>query len=138
MGQKIDEILQQRQAKEAQASASVSDETEASSKFYSVMIGEGMQENFLELRFSNGLCTCFSNTDLMWFNHDPESSCLDLAFGGFLITIKGRGLLPLFRAIKQKRVAWVQEADSDMEDHPDNECFIEEIGVTPPKDFIDE
>ena len=129
----IDDILEKRRSKEA-----VKEAPEEGDKFYSILVGEGSQENFLELRFSNGLCTCFSYTDLMWFNHDPESGCLDLAFGGFLITIKGRGLMPLFHGIKQKRVGWVREADAELQDHQGNSCFIEEIGVTPPKDFEEE
>lgn len=97
-----------------------------------------MQENFLELQFRNGLQTCFSYTDLLWFNHDPESGCIDLEFGGFLITIKGRGLRTIFNGVKGKRVAWVKEADSNLQDHKDNDCFVEEISITPPKGFTEE
>lgn len=133
MANTIDEILQKRRSQEA-----ASEEPVVEDKFYSILVGEGMQEHFLELRFTNGLCTCFSYTDLLWFNHDPEMGCLDLAFGGFLITIKGRGLVPVFNGIKQKRVGWVMEADATLQDHDRNTCFIEEIGITPPKDFTDE
>ena len=133
MADKIDEILKARQAAEKPAEL-----TPDGDKFFSILIGEGMQENFLELQFRNGLQTCFSYTDLIWFNHDPESGCIDLAFGGFLVTIKGRGLQPIFTGIKQKRVAWVKEADSEMQDHKDNDSFVEEIVITPPKDFTPE
>ena len=130
---KIDEILEQKR-KKADAPSAGAPQSEGD-KFFSILVGDGMLEHFLELQFSNGLQTCFSYTDLIWFNHDPESGCIDLAFGGFLVTIKGRGLQPLFTGIKQKRVAWVKEADSEMQDHKDNDSFIEEIVITPPKDF---
>lgn len=130
---RIDEILEQKRRKaDKPADASLQPDGD---KFFSILVGDGMQEHFLELQFSNGLQTCFSYTDLIWFNHDPESGCIDLAFGGFLVTIKGRGLQPLFVGIKQKRVAWVKESDSEMQDHKDNDTFIEEIVITPPKDF---
>jgi hypothetical protein len=130
---RIDEIIQQRQKTEKPAEA----QTEGD-KFFSILVGESMQEHFLELRFANGLQTCFSYTDLLWFNHDPENGCIDLAFGGFLVTIKGRGLRPIFDGVKQKRVGWVKEADQALQDHQGNESFIQEISITPPKDFTEE
>ena len=133
MQSKIDEILKQRQA----VTEPPPDEPEAD-KFFSVLLGEGMQENFLELQFRNGLQTCFSYTDLLWFNHDPEAGCIDLEFGGFLVTVKGRGLRPIFSGVKNKRVAWVKEADSNLQDHKENECYVEEISITPPKGFAEE
>lgn len=133
MSDKIDEILKQRQA-----ASTPSELTPDGDKFFSILIGEGMQEHFLELQFQNGLQTCFSYSDLLWFNHDPEVGCIDLEFGGFLVTIKGRGLRPIFSGIKAKRVAWVKEADSAMQDHKDNDTFVEDISITPPKGFTEE
>jgi hypothetical protein len=133
---RIDEILEEKRRKVGQPAGAA--ESDSGDKFFSILVGDGMQEHFLELRFTNGLQTCFSYTDLIWFNHDPESGCIDLAFGGFLVTVKGRGLQPLFGGIKQKRVAWVKEADSEMQDHSENETFIEEIVITPPKNFTEE
>lgn len=107
-------------------------------KFYSVLLGEGLQEHFLEFQFRIGLRTCFSYTDLLWFNYDPEAGCVDLEFGGYLVTIKGRGLSPsLFNGIKQKRVAWIKEADSEAQDHPGNDIFIEAITISPPAGSAD-
>ncbi|SKB01875.1 hypothetical protein SAMN02745166_03491 [Prosthecobacter debontii] len=131
MSTKIDEILNQRRTQEKP-------EEPTGEKFFSALLGEGMYENFLELQFRNGLQTCFSYSDLTWFSHDPESGCLDLEFGGFLITVKGRGLQPLFNSIKSKRVAWVKEANHDLQDHAGNECFIEEIMIQPPQGFTGE
>ncbi len=52
------------------------------------------------------------------------------------MTIKGRGLHPkLFEGVRRKQLAWVKEADSEMQDHPGNQTFIEEITITPPKDY---
>lgn len=133
MADKIDEILQRRQAEKA-----ATEPEEGDDKFFSVLRGEGLQENFLELQFRNGLQTCFSYSDLLWFNHDPESGCIDLEIGGFLITIKGRGLKPIFNGVKAKRVAWVKEADTELQDHKDNATYVEEISITPPKGFSGE
>jgi hypothetical protein len=97
-------------------------------KFYSVLVGEGLQEHYLELKQRDGLRICLSYTDLMWFSYDPEGPKIDLEFGGIFVTIKGRGLgEALFNGIKQKRVAWIKEADTEMQDHPGNKMFIEEI-----------
>lgn len=96
--------------------------------FYSVLRGEGLHENYLELKMRDGLRICLSYTDLMWFSYDPEGPKVDLEFGGIFVTIKGRGLgEALFNGIKQKRVAWIKEADTEMQDHPGNAIFIEEI-----------
>lgn len=129
MGQdSIDKVLASRRpAAEAPAEQAEAD------KFYSVLVGEGLQEHFLELRFRIGMKTCFSYTDLMWFNYDPEGGTIDLEFGGYLVTLKGRGMGDaLFNAIKQKRVAWVKEADVEMQDHSGNATFVQEITITPP------
>ncbi len=133
MPDNIDDILKKRQAAQP-----VAETEEDGDKLYSVLIGEANQENFLELRFQNGLQTCFSYSDLLWFNHDPEAGCIDLECGGFLITVKGRGLRPIFNGIKNKRVAWIKEADSDLQDHDGLKTYIKEISITPPKGFTEE
>jgi len=131
----IDTILQQRKAQETGSSTTEVEEN----KFYSAILGEGMTENFLEIRFRDGLCTCFSYTDLVWFNFDPEGGFLDLEFGGFLVTIKGRGLGDrFFYQLKGKRVSWVKEADSDFQDHDGNDIYVSEITITPPEGFPDD
>lgn len=136
MGQDtIDKVLESRKAQVISQFPGTKEED----KFFSVIGGDGLQENFLELRFRIGLKTCFSYTDLMWFNYDPEAGCIDLEFGGFLVTIKGRGLgEALFNNFKQKRVAWVKEADVEMQDHPGNGTFIQEITITAPETGVKE
>lgn len=130
MGNAIDRILQERQGVQPQG-----EEVPAGDRFYSVLMADGLEEQFLELQFQNGLLTCFSYRELLWFNHDPQEGTIDLSIGGFLITIRGRGLKPLFQGIKTKRVAWVKEADSGLQDHKGNETFIESIAITPPEEF---
>jgi hypothetical protein len=131
MADSIDKVLEsRRQPVSGPAPAPVAAAVE--NKFFSIPLGEGLHEHFLELHFRVGLKTCFSYGDLSWFNYDPEGF-LDLVFGGFLVTIKGRGLGDrLFHGIKQKRVAWIKEADTQMEDHKGNDAFISEIIVTQP------
>lgn len=105
-------------------------------KFFSNLTTEGYQENFLEIRFRDGLRSCFAYADLNWFNYDPEEGTLDLEFSGFLISLIGRGLGgKLFHSIKSKRAAWVKEADSDFQDNPDNEIYVEKILISPPEGF---
>lgn len=125
----IDRVLEARRA-----SVSLATTESDIDKFFSISVGESSQEHFLELQFRNGLKTCFSYTDLQWFNYDPEAGCIDLEFGGFLITVKGRGLGDrLFTGLKQKRVSWIKEADVEMQDHKGNTIFIQDITITPPR-----
>ena len=130
MGQDtIDKVLAAK--REASPPAADSD----GDKFYSILQGEGLQEHFLELKIRDGLRVCLSYTDLMWFSYDPEGPKIDLEFGGIFVTIKGRGLgEALFNGIKQKRVAWIKEKDTEMQDHRDNKVFIEEITFITKKD----
>ncbi len=134
MANAIEDILRKKEAERASTPSAEAQQD----KFFSILIGDGLQENFFELQFRDGSSTCFSYSDLVWFNHDPENG-LDLDFGGYLVSIEGRGLAPrLFHGIKQKRVAWVKEADVELQDHKDNACFIGSITITPPKDFTGE
>lgn len=126
----VEKILESRRsASGAGTAVSVSD----NDKFSLILIGDKMEENFLELKFRTGLRTAFPYSDILFMNYDPDSGSLDVDFGGFLVTVKGRGLGDrVFDGIKQKRVVWLKEADSEMQDHSANELFIGEILVTPP------
>ena len=127
MADAIDNILAERRKKAEQ---------DVPERFFSILRGEGLVEEFFEMRFRNGTVTCFCYKDLSWFNYSPDEGLIDLEFSGFLITIKGRGLVPkLFDAIKNKRIAWIREADSDMHDNKELDNFIESIFVTPPDGF---
>jgi hypothetical protein len=118
----IDRVLAAKRESTQPAAAAEAD------RFYSAPLGEGLQEHFLELRMRDGLQICLSYTDLAWFSYDPDGPKIDLEFGGIFVTIKGRGIGDaLFNKIKQKRVAWIKEPDTEMQDHPGNAVFIEEI-----------
>jgi hypothetical protein len=120
---KIDQILEARKKPDSPDG----------DKFFSIPAIGTTQENFLELRFKTGLRTAFSFNDLAWFNEDPEAGFIDMEFNGYLISVKGRGLNALFTGIKNKQVAWIREADSEFQDHKDNDHYVEEIIITPPK-----
>jgi len=129
MGQEaIDRILEEKR----RSAPPEDQETGQADKFFLVLGADGIEEEFLEFQLSNGNLTCFSYGDLNWFNYDPKAGCIDLEFGSALVTIKGRGLVPkLWSGIKRKRVAWIKERDSEMQDHKENECFVESITITP-------
>ena len=92
-----------------------------------------MEESFLERRLRSGLRTAFAYSDIVFLVYDPESGSLDVDFGGYLVTVKGRGLGErVFDALKKKRGVWLKEADTEMQDHKGNEMFIEEITISPP------
>lgn len=126
----VDRLMRERPRPPAQAASQ-------EGKFFQVLPADGLTENFIEFRFRNGMRTCFNFGDLQWFSWDPESGHLDMEFGGYSVIIKGRGLYDsLFQGIKNRRVAWVEEASSEMQDHAGNEAFVEEISIIPPSDFL--
>lgn len=133
----IDEILKRKQAEKSAAPVAFQTEKQED-KFFSILVGEGMQEHFFELQTTDGLRTCFSYSDIIWIVYDPDNG-LNIEFGGYLVTIEGRGLVPkLFEGIKQKRVAWVKEADHELQNHDENSTFISKITITPPKGFTED
>ncbi len=136
MSSTIEEILQKRREAEkvAAAAAAPPPETKESEgeKFFSILVGEGSEEKFLEFQSKEGLHTCFAYANLTWFVYDPEDGIL-LEFNGYSVQIEGRGLYPkLMNGLKQKRVGWIKEADSEMQDHKGNETFISRISISPP------
>ncbi len=131
MGSAIDEILQSRRTAEPEKSQEPQE-----NKFYSILVGEGIEEHFLELRFNSGLRSCFAYSDLLWFNLDPDAGLIDLNIGGYAIVIRGRGLGDkLFQGIKRKRLSWVQEAHTELQDNDQADVFISSISITPPEGF---
>ncbi|MCW0220399.1 MAG: hypothetical protein OJI67_18880, partial [Prosthecobacter sp.] len=130
-------ILRRKQAEKSAAPAMEQSEKQED-KFFSILVGETSQEHFLEIKTQDGLRTCFSYSDIIWIVYDPDNG-LNIEFGGYLVTLEGRGLVPrLFDGIKQKRVAWVKEADHELQDHPENPTFISKITITPPKGFAED
>jgi hypothetical protein len=129
MSDAIERILASRRGEQAKTEEKSEEKNE--DKFF-LSLSPGLQENFLELQLRDGLRVAFSYTDLMWLNYSPDSNCLDLQFGSALVTIKGRGFYPkLFSRLKEKRVVWIKEADSEMEDHKGNDSYIEAIEILP-------
>jgi hypothetical protein len=127
MSDKINSILEERQKRQSENSGD---------KFFQLLRQEGAVEHFLELRFRSGVRSAFKYDDLAWFNFDPEGKTIDMEFMGTAVRIEGRGLIPdLWQAIKSKRVSWIQESDTEMQDNPDFPCFIENILVIAPEDF---
>ena len=106
---------------------------ESPAGFYQLIRVDG-SEHFLEIRFRDGIKTAFAYDKLSWFNYSPETSALDLNFMGTTVSVEGRGLDDLFQALKGKRVSWVKEADTELQDNDANSCFIKEIWITPPDD----
>lgn len=128
----VDKILESRRAASGAgaAAAVISPEED---KFSLILAGDRMEEHFLELRFRNGLKVCFGYSDLIFITYDPNPGSLDLDFGGYLVTVTGRNLGGrVFDGIKHKRLVWLKEADSEMQDHKENELFIAGITITPP------
>ena len=133
----IDQILEKRRKAEAAAPLSAPGESTSASEvykeeqFYSLLVAAGLEENFIEFRFRDGLSLSLPYRSIEWFDHDPDEG-INVEFGRCLVTIRGRGLKPrLYNGIKQHKVAWVKEADSNFEDQVDFETFIEEIVITP-------
>ncbi len=127
MGSSIDKILAERRP-------SPTEPEPDNDKFFSILAGDGLDEHFLELKLRDGLRINLSYGDLSWFSYDPEGPKIDLDFGAIFVTIKGRGLDDkLLEGFKRKRISWVKERDTEMQDNSSNKVFIEEINFTAPK-----
>jgi hypothetical protein len=124
----IDKVLERRR-QEAQPLPAKEAEGD---KFYSILGGDVVDDPFLEFRFRDGFKLCLPYRDVIWISYHPKEPEIKLDFGTVAISIKGRGLGDeLFDGIKQKRVVWIKEADSEMQDHDKNKVFIEEISFEP-------
>jgi hypothetical protein len=136
MPDKIDEILQGRRQQAAAPPAAPDDEAD---KFFSVLGGDLVDDPFVEFRFRDGFRLALPYRDVVWISCDPEGE-IKMDFGSTTMVIKGRGLAGgLFDGLKQKRVIWIQEANTEMQDHDKNKVFIadidferEEPEATPP------
>lgn len=121
MSDSIESILKSRQSTEEDF-------------FYKVARIDGV-EHYLEFRFRNGVRTAFALGDLVWINFDPDDG-VSMSFGTAIVEVKGRGLYPtLFDALKQKKVLWVREADTEMEDNASHALFIGDLFVIPADEF---
>ena len=141
MGQEtIDDILKRKQAEKSAATATASEPApvpaeNTGDKFFGILVGDGDKEDFLEFQTRDGVRTCFPYTAIIWIVYEPEGA-LTAEFGGYVVTIMGRGLAPkLLDGIKRKRVAWIKEADHELQDHKDNETYISDIIIEGPEGF---
>jgi len=89
-------------------------------------------EHYLELRFRNGTKTAFAYDKLGWFNYSPDSTGMELDFMGTAVVVIGRGLTELFQPLKSRRISWLKEADTDLQDNDSNSVFISELFIVPP------
>lgn len=100
---------------------------------YGTIESSEIQASFLELRFQDGMRTCFNYHELSWFNYDPEIEQIDLEFAEFLISLKGHNLCPeLFEGIRERQVYWVKESGQSPVNDGSEEVIIETITITVP------
>jgi hypothetical protein len=129
MADSIDKVLEGRRQQNAQAATPKEDDGD---KFFSLLGGDLVDDPFLELRFRDGFRLCLPYRDVVWFSYDPKGPDIKLDFGTTTVCIKGRGLgAELFDGLKARRVVWIKEADSEMQDHDQNKVFISDIGFEP-------
>jgi hypothetical protein len=125
MGDNIDKILEGRRQQAPAPTAAPEDEAD---KFYSVLGGDLVDDPFVEFRFRDGFRLALPYRDVVWISCDPEGE-IKMDFGSTTMVIKGRGLSAgLFDGLKQKRVIWIQEASTEMQDHDKNKVFVADIG----------
>ena len=106
----------------------------AMEEYYSTTGANGFERKYLDLRFRTGQRTAFNYDNLSWINFDPTDSCLDLDFGDYHLTICGRGLnKELYNDLLERRVTWLREADTDLEDNETPSVFISDLLITPPE-----
>lgn len=129
MADSIDKILESRRQQTAQPPAP---KEEDGDRFYSLLGADVVEDPFLELRFRDGFKLCLPYRDIVWVSYDPKGPDIKVDFGSTTVCIKGRGLDgELFNGLKQKRVVWIKEADTEMQDHDRNKVFIADIGFEP-------
>jgi hypothetical protein len=126
MSDAVERILAAKRQSATTAEPSATGQLE--DKFYSLLIGDGTDLRFFEVRFKDGTRLSLDYKNLNWFFYYPSQSSIEMDFNGLGIRINGRGLSDkLYKGIQQCRVAWIKEADSDWQDNKDNETYIESI-----------
>jgi hypothetical protein len=124
----IDKVLESRR----QAAEPPAAKVEEGDRFYSILGGDVIDDPFLEFRFRDGFKLSLPYRDVIWISYHPKEPEIKVDFGTVAISIIGRGLDgELFEGIKNKRVVWIKECDSEMQDNDTNKVFIEEISFEP-------
>lgn len=98
-------------------------------RFHGLLMGDGLTPAYLDVRLRSGARLGLDYASLDWFYYDPEANSLELEFGTVALSVRGRGLAPLYEGFIRKRVEWMKEADSDMQDHKENPMYISDIVV---------
>jgi hypothetical protein len=85
-------------------------------------------EAMLELRFKRGDVLALSYPLLITAAHNPSHG-ITLEFTGHRVTIAGRNLRGIYRAITSHRLAYVQELPGSLDGQPDTETVVASIEV---------
>lgn len=104
------------------------DEQVEESRCYSRLRGGRGRLLMLDLRFRNGDRRAFGYSYLTDISFDA-SGLLALTFTGWVVTIEGARLLPIYQGLVDQAVGYMQELDEDTDRVKDGEPFIESIRV---------
>lgn len=127
----IGKILASRQPAATEADAK-------GDKFYGVLLGEGVAPAFVDIRLRSGCRLGIDYSNLDWLFYDPEAKTIELEFGSVSLSVRGRGLAKLYESFLKRRVEWVKEADSEMQDHKENETYVSDIVVISTEEVPDQ
>lgn len=95
---------------------------------YSVIRGRRGQLLMLEFRFANGNRMALGYPYLVGVDFDLSGS-LVLQFSGRVVTVEGSNLLPVYQALLNHSVGYLQELDAERDAVTEGEPFIEGIKV---------
>lgn len=98
-------------------------------KFYGLLLGDGVAPAFLDVRLRSGGRLGIDYTNLDWLYYDPEAGTIELEFGSVALSVRGRGLAKIYESFLRRRVEWIKEADSELQDSKENETYISDIVV---------
>jgi hypothetical protein len=95
-------------------------------KAYSVIRGPRGQVLMLELRFMNGNRLALGYPYLVAVEFDASGTIV-LQFSGRVVTVEGIGLGPVYSALLDHRVGYLQELDAERDSVDEGEPFIQAI-----------
>ena len=95
---------------------------------YSVIRGRRGQLLMLEFRFANGNRTALGYPYLVGVDFDL-SGVLVLQFSGRTVTVEGSNLLPVYEALLNHAVGYLQELDAERDTVTEGEPFIQGMKV---------
>lgn len=95
---------------------------------YSVIRGRRGQLLMLEFRFANGNRMALGYPYLVGVDFDL-SGLLTLQFSGRVVTLEGSNLLPVYQALLNHSVGYLQELDAERDTMTEGEPFVQGIKV---------